>query len=658
MNMDMDTNINQGPRTNSPSSSHQALLEIIQEKERDLNRIRQAADSAAQDEKLRGRRQLHLLQSNCEHHVQTIKVFEKQIHDLEKDHLKAMQGVEREYIEAAEAHIATMKLRSEGEIRKRLKSEFDEKLDNREKKMEKDFQQAVKNELRDQEVVLCSEFDRVMLEKEHKHDKAIEDLRKDLQAKDGELSNLVRLNEKEQNDLEVHLRREARATHEAELRLQLEGCERRFKSSLCTVEGEKDQMLSELNQMRKDRSQIEVENRDLRWKIDELLGVLQNTETEYSFKAEAMEAKKKSMELNMKELKQKVSNCEASSITMEEECNRELKAMEKQCRSEKKTLAHTVKKLKKELEATKIAKEDIEEIIQEKQTEAQCSKRQLKEKVSALKRECNSLRQEIGVINFEAKSKRRNASTCEDDINEALFEKEREHSISTKRLLQKFDDKRRRDKEAFAEEKQRLSRERDEIKTEKETAELVLEKRQMEFESLRVDFNSLRQRKQVNNDAFRVKNKELKVAIEKLREENMQLKESIGTMRSEMEKLMSSPSTHGTKTEPQHQMHTSEQEDANSIKLQLRELSLENKSIAMERDSLIEISNQLKVELSRFHIDQDRMQAENARSCMERMLKTTQSDQSKTIGDIDVEDLAKNVWANAIQPLQSRKVSF
>ena len=522
--------------------SHRALLEIIQEKERDLNRIRQVADSAAEDEMINGQRQLQQLQSDYGRSNDTIKSLQQYIHDLEEEHMQSIQSVERKCKEAAEEHIAKMGAKSEDEQRKRLRNEFDERLASKERDLEKVYQISVVEELRNQERKMHEQFDRLMSDGEHQHTQEVVELQKMIQAKDAEISEHIRLNEKEQDDREAHFRREAREECNAEVRSQLEVCERRFQASISILEEEKDQFMRDLHQFKQGKSRSELENRELRCKIEELLSVLQNLESEYMATVDSMASRKTSMEARINELQCKISSLDASLRNAEDEYSRQLKAIEKRCRAEKKTLDHTIKKLKQELEAAKDEKEDIEETVKEKESEAKNCKLQLKEKVSVLKRECKSLRQEIDAIHGKATAERRYGSAHKEGIEQALFDKERESTIARQRLLQQFEDTMKRDKEAFAEEKLHLVRERDDTRIEKEAAVHALEKKRMDYESLRVELSSLRQRQQTDIEAYIENNQELKVSNGTSREENLQLKESIRAMRSEMERLMASSS--------------------------------------------------------------------------------------------------------------------
>jgi hypothetical protein len=91
----------------------------------------------------------------------------------------------------------------------------------------------------------------------------------------------------------------------------------------------------------------------------------------------------------------------------------------------------------------------------------------------------------------------------------------------------------------------------------------------------------------------------------------------------------------------------------------LRQMSAQNKSITIERDSLIDISNQLRGEISKVQIACDLAQSQKAKDCMRAISNDNQlhvGDQNQTIDDINVQDLAKDIWAKAVQPLQSREV--
>ncbi len=549
--------------------SHRALLEIILEKERDLNRIRQVADSAAEDEMATVQRQLQTLQLDYNRSNDTIKTLQQHIYNLEEEYEKSKESIERKCQETSEQRVMELSIRNEKELRKRLGGEFDERLTKKEQDLEREYSVTVVEELRDQETRMREQFDRFISDIDHQHSHETAELKATIQKKDAEVADLTRLNEKRMHDLEYRLRREARDETDAEIKSQLEACERRFQSSMSILEDEKDQIMQELHQTKQIKSNAETENRDLRCKIDELLGILQNTESEYSATIGAVEARKHSMVVRINELQDQVSQLEMASRDAEDECMRRTKIIERQSRAEKKDFENVIKKLKHQLELTKDEKEDVLEAAKEKENEMENSKSQLKEKLSLLKRECKSLRRHINTMQEKSSAERRTGSATKGDIELALFEKERENNLARQRLVRQFEDTIKSERETWNEHKLRLTRDRDEIMIEKEGVVRALEKKRIENDSLRAELSSLRQRQRVDDEVQTENLREARKRNKMLQEENGQLKESVRAMRSEMELLIAfSAEEKRRPSGPQEATLTRDQNQPNSVKHQ------------------------------------------------------------------------------------------
>ena len=85
------------------------------------------------------------------------------------------------------------------------------------------------------------------------------------------------------------------------------------------------------------------------------------------------------------------------------------------------------------------------------------------------------------------------------------------------------------------------------------------------------------------------------------------------------------------------------------IEIALKNLTDQNKSIAKERDNLIDISNQLRAKMLEMQNDYDSKQSKKKQDYI--------TEQNQIVGDIDVQDLAKDIWAKAVNPVEFRQVS-
>ena len=529
------------------SSSHRALLEIIQEKERELTQIRHVADTAAQEEKKTVQQQFIELQSDFEHNIrllydkdETINSLHQRINEMEKDHMQAMRRVEERCNESANIYIDKISAQAEVDHRKRLQKEYEDKLSCRERELEKEYQLSILHELRNQEASLYHNFDKMVSDRDSEHSQCVKELRNKMATKEEEISELVRAYEKNLRDQEAHVLGEVKAQCQSEARIQLEGCERQYKVRIAAIEEDKEQIMRDLYRVGQDRSQLEVANRELDWKVNELLDIIQNLERGYIDKTGQYESQKNSMETLLKELRDKTSTLEAT-LSRREECHRqELENTEKRSRADKKALSHALRKLKKELASTKEEKEEVEGLVKDKEDEVKNSKRQLKDKVSSLAKECNSLREEIGVMHTKTIADRQNDYSRKETMEVLLFDRKEGDAKARKKLLEQFERTMKQDREAFMQEKLRLVRERDDAIMEKEAADLVSEQKRKDYEALKAELSSVTNKLRSDIAVQRKENEVLKSNHYDIHQQNLQLKDSIKTMRAEMEKLMTS----------------------------------------------------------------------------------------------------------------------
>ena len=98
------------------------------------------------------------------------------------------------------------------------------------------------------------------------------------------------------------------------------------------------------------------------------------------------------------------------------------------------------------------------------------------------------------------------------------------------------------------------------------------------------------------------------------------------------------------------------------VEAALQQMSAQNTAIAFERDSLIDISNQLRAEISQLKVACDLAQSRKAKDCITAISNDDQfvslTDQTQTNDEINVRDLAKDIWAKAVQPTNCREVSL
>ena len=92
---------------------------------------------------------------------------------------------------------------------------------------------------------------------------------------------------------------------------------------------------------------------------------------------------------------------------------------------------------------------------------------------------------------------------------------------------------------------------------------------------------------------------------------------------------------------------------ARELEQTCHELSSELQIVTKERNNLIDLSNQLKCDVSRLSRNED----EKYKNVSEQGQSTPESD-FETSDDINVDDLARSLWSGAIQDATKENVSF
>ena len=529
------------------SASHHALLEVIEDKERELSRIRQVASVAAQEESKGLEVKLLELQQDCNRHIEllydkdeTIQRLQDRLLQMERDHLQATEKVKKSCEELSSVQIVKATVKAEEDITKRLQREYEDRISRKREDLEKEYQSVLINQIRDQEVMLYDKFDREIANREKVYVQDVNDLQRCIDMKDKEILELEYSTEQKYKERENRILDEIKLRLEGETRNRLEDCERQWKIRMRSLEEEKGQYERELNRIGQDRLQFEVDNRELNWKVEELLSIIQHIQGEAEDKCKDFEMHKKQFKREINEWEQKIALLETLLKDGEENHQRRLHKVEKRNKMDIKDFSNTIKKLKKGIVTLKDERGEADELAKEKEEEIHISRQQLKEKVASLRKECLGLRKEIDIMRTKSLIDTRSESKQKADFVRTLKDSEEAEHSNRRQMRLEHEVEVERIAKQHREEKLCFVRERDDAVIQMDRLEVQIREENDECKVARNELasieNSLRKELQAlkkQNDSIGINNRDVVL-------QNSQLKETVKNMRNELETLMSS----------------------------------------------------------------------------------------------------------------------
>lgn len=526
--------------TNNAAASYTSLLEIIQDKEKELSRIRQTANVVAEEEKLAVQRKFAELQDDFHHNLELlrdkddkIKRLERSIEQLQRDHTDSLKSVEERCHERATLEIAKAASKAEEQFRKKFRMEYEEKLSASERETKKEFQMTLFKELQNQEMLLSEKFDCVLSRLETEHKQQLNDVCRQLEEKEKDLIVMENASKSKLRDVEARVMLQAEARVEKTLSMKIREFELQSEMNIRRIMEEKNLLGEKLRQLEHTSREVEIRNKDLLWKNDELLGIIQNLEQSYVEKIQGFELDRKKWITQSKVMQDKSLSLEALLRECKEKHRNQLKDIEKQAQLKRNFLSREIRKLAKKLATTKEEKEEVEELMREKEEEGHSSKQELKKRIISLKSECKELRRQItschGLVSFDPSDN----SSWNEELSRKLKIKEDSHQEMRSRFVREINLK----KDEFEKEIQRLTKEKDELTMQRNAMKRKHAKQETECTKLRTELSCLRQ-KLHESESWKRENETLKSNLNSLEDQHVQLKETIKLMRREMESLI------------------------------------------------------------------------------------------------------------------------
>lgn len=526
--------------TNNAAASYTSLLEIIQDKEKELSRIRQTANVVAEEEKLAVQRKFAELQDDFHHNLELlrdkddkIKRLERSIEQLQRDQTDSLKSVEERCHERATLEIAKAASKAEEQFRKKFRMEYEEKLSASERETKKEFQMTLFKELQNQEMLLSEKFDCVLSRLETEHKQQLNDVCRQLEEKEKDLIVMENASKSKLRDVEARVMLQAEARVEKTLSMKIRECELQSEMNIRRIMEEKNLLGEKLRQLEHTSREVEIRNKDLLWKNDELLGIIQNLEQSYVEKIQGFELDRKKWITQSKVMQDKSLSLEALLRACKEKHRNQLKDIEKQAQLKRNFLSREIRKLAKKLATTKEEKEEVEELMREKEEEGHSSKQELKKRIISLKSECKELRRQItschGLVSFDPSDN----SSWNEELSRKLKIKDDSHEEMRSRFAREINLK----KDEFEKEIQRLTKEKDELTMQRNAMKRKHAKQETECTKLRTELSCLRQ-KLHESESWKRENETLKSNLNSLEDQHVQLKETIKLMRREMESLI------------------------------------------------------------------------------------------------------------------------
>ena len=518
----------------SSSTARQALLQTISERERELGRIRDAAEKIIEEEQCFSKKQLQNLETqlveqqrlvqekdeyiqrlcsqiqSLEHdfreHQQIIE--EKSKDELERQVAKIHSGLEKEYADANKDN--------EARERKRLQMEFEDKLASCERKFQSEYQTSLLCELKKQEDTLWSNFERSITEKQSKHEQVEKELHDILRRKEMDILDIVRQYESKCDFSQTKLLSDLQ-TEKDRFKEIIDDLNKR--NDALRMENEK---VNNIYECTRDRLvHVEKEAAYTKDQVEQLLEVLHRAEENYVQKVHQFQSAQSS---KASEISSLLDQNQKLSLLLKEaktKYRRDLRQAKKIFSTEKKCFQGKIADLKNELNTINEAK--AKEIESSKLTTNEG-----KNKILLLTNELENLRQEYRNREEVINRMEKQSNHLQKELGTKC-----EEATSAKMKIQEMKATLKLERTHFEDRMQIFAKEMDVSNNnmQKEIMELKMQQH-ASLTSAEIEAASAKDLKKENNA--------LQLSLDEANRENNGLKGTVKAMRKELEELMNS----------------------------------------------------------------------------------------------------------------------
>jgi hypothetical protein len=234
----------------------------------------------------------------------------------------------------------------EEKVRKKLQLEFEDKLISCEKKLHGDYQTSLLSELQKQEELLWSNFDKVMVEKESKHDGMVRELQCKLDETENTLEDLSQQYERNIERTRDRITRELIQVAEKEISDNQNREHEKVKDRLA-AEGE--ECLRQKVYLEEQVLILTGENNEYQVKVQQLLDVIAYAEESYIHKLQEFENREKEQLDEINSLTNEIATFKKQVIELESNHHAEIRAISKRHGRERKQMKANIEELKDEI---------------------------------------------------------------------------------------------------------------------------------------------------------------------------------------------------------------------------------------------------------------------------------------------------------------------
>lgn len=677
-----------------PSTSRRALLDIIEEKERELSRIRNAAENVVEEEKTSLQQQLSALESEMEHNASLLRDREEKIRSLENEirfmEEKRVQQL-REMEENMQFEMSRRVLRIEDDLkqeskkrseefeqdlRKKVKIEFEERFQQSETSLHSHYMNKVTKELENQERELRMLFEQNILHLKSGFEQEESEWISKLRRKDQHIEELTLKMDKVRSRREKELEEELERQYQIEIQRKIELHDKRNHSIIEKLSEENSKLRHQCGMLEDNVMDANKERSMLDSKLHELLGILQSVELTYEEKAKYHEDEIRKFTQRIRELDDIISCKERDSKKVVTSLNDELYQTKRRHKMEKSAQMRAINGLKRDLNASLVKHAKLEGSFRVKLQEIQQSKSKLENNIRILSKELHELKEENLKLHQQLYvSESQNKSLESSNVQLKLS-----HAEEKKKLLETLENTSQEEQDKLRNKLSRAIRERDDAISEKDHLLATRRKEIINQESCsNAEAESLRHELvQLTSQLERTK-----LIADKKASESEHLKSVVASMRKEMERMTIDASgkytcvTNGNECDiresldelkkfmslllQKHKDISSDQSKKNFDK-KLKELETKLltlcdgfNAVSSERDNLSSISSRLRSEVTQMKT------GDIHKTAFQRPEKDklTSAGPDSTVDGVNIHDFAQAVWSQAMIPMprQVRKSS-
>jgi hypothetical protein len=678
------------------STSRRALLDIIEEKERELSRIRNAAENVIEEEKTKLQQQLAALESEMEHNFSVLRDREEKIRSLENEirslEAKRVQQL-RELEENMQLEMSRRTLRIEDDLkqesnrrseefeqdlRKKLKLEFEERLQQSEKTLHSNYMNKLTKELESQERELRMMFEQNILHQKSGFDQAESEWLSKLRWKDQEIEEMTHKMDRSRIKREKELEKELETRYKIDIQRTIEQHDKKTNSIIEKLLEENKTLRHQCDVFEDDLMHLNKERQILDSKLHELLGILHSVELTYEEKAKHHEDEVRNLSQRVRELDDVVICKEREAKRAITSLHDELYQTKRKYKMEKSAQMRAINCLKRDLNASFVKQAKLEGEYRAKLQKALQSKSYLENELCSLTKDVTEMKEE----NQRVCHKLQIYETENKSLESINVQQKLSHEEEKKKMLETLESRSWEEKEKLRSKISRVIHERDEAVAEKDR---LAAKRRNAIIQQEVSSND--EAEMLHGEIFQLTSelRKCRSMLNKLDSENKHLKDIIASMRKEMEQMTfdASAKDSNARTTSENGFNIEESLDelkkitaallqqkknvsSNQSKKTLDDkmkdleakflaLSDEFNAISSERDTLRSISSRLQSEVTRMKTgDMHETAFQNSGKG-----KSNSSGSDASVDGVNINDFAQTLWSHAMvqMPRQARKSS-